>query len=388
MSNTNKYINKTFNDIKNIFLGKKCKLLTSENEFNILKETNNLNSNTKFLFNPKCCNIEKIMRIHCFVKQPRSDICKECQNKLSKLKSDNNCNIIEYDSYKYFTSLLNNFDIVKTKEGCRFDLAIKDKNINEDKYLQIQLKSTVKKSNDKSYSFSLNNNTYQNGIICLICSNDNKIWILDGAINKNNKKISIGNNSTKYSKYEVNKDNINNSLLKFYNDKEKFSKEICLTPINIYQQREQKYMKLREDKMKYLQITYPEIEGQCYDLIINGYKVQDKVIGKRSDRKNSYIISLYRNNGRTNCKRNYRCYNKGDNDFYWFWYDDSSLFYVVKEEDLIKLKCVQEDNDLDNKRIQLTFSYNDSPVKTLLDKNVYDYNDPELESKLNKLFLN
>lgn len=75
MRNTNKYINKTFNDIKNIFLGKKCKLLTSENEFNILKETNNLNSNTKFLFYPKCCNIEKIIRIHCFVKQPRSDIC-------------------------------------------------------------------------------------------------------------------------------------------------------------------------------------------------------------------------------------------------------------------------------------------------------------------------
>ena len=155
-----------------------------------------------------------------------------------------------------------------------------------------------------------------------------------------------------------------------------------MTPINIYQQREQKYMKLREDKMKYLQITYPEIEGQCYDLIINGYKVQDKVIGKRSDRKNSYTISLYRNNG----KNNYRCYNKGDNDFYWFWYDNSSLFYVIKEEDLIKLKYVQEDNDLDNKRIQLTFSYNDSPIKTLLNKNVYDYNDPELESKLNKLF--
>lgn len=52
MSNTNKYINKTFNDIKNIFLEKQCKLLTSELEFNVIKETNNLNSNTKFLFNP------------------------------------------------------------------------------------------------------------------------------------------------------------------------------------------------------------------------------------------------------------------------------------------------------------------------------------------------
>ena len=72
---------------------------------------------------------------------------------------------------------------------------------------------------------------------------------------------------------------------------------------NIYQQQEQKYMKLREDKMKYLQIIYPEIEEQCYDLIINGYKVQDKVIGKRSDRKNSYTISLYRNNGRINGKK-------------------------------------------------------------------------------------
>ena len=207
--------------------------------------------------------------------------------------------------------------------------------------------------------------------------------MLDGALNKNNKKISIGTDSTKYSKYEVNKTNINNTLLKFYNDK-----ETCLIPINIYQQREQTYMKLREDKMKYLQIIYSEIEGQCYDLIINGYKVQDKVIGKRSDRKNSYTISLYRNNGRNDGKKNYRCYNKGDNNFYWFWYDDSSLFYVVKEEDLIKLKYIQEDNNLDNKRIQLTFSYNDSPIKTLLNKNVYDYNDPELESKLNKLFLN
>ena len=73
------------------------------------------------------------MRIHCFVKQPRSNICKECQNKLIKINITNlklDYQAIEYDSYKYFTNLINNFDIIKCKEGCKFDLAIKPKNNN------------------------------------------------------------------------------------------------------------------------------------------------------------------------------------------------------------------------------------------------------------------
>ena len=379
MSKQHKYLGKTFNDIKNIFTNKGCRLVTTQDEFNKI----NLVSNSKFKFIPKCC-----MRIYCFEKQPRSVMCNNCQKVLIKKISNEMKNVldtkhVEHDSYKYFTDLVSKkFDFIKTKEGCVFDIMIKPINVQTDEYLQVQLKSTIKKGVNGCYSFDFTGQDYSNGIMCLISNQENKIWLLDGLL-ANIKKISIGEKSTKYSKYEVYDDTIDNKLLEFYNKKEKYTKDKCLTPVSIYQQREQKYMKLREDKMKYFDIKYPEIEGQLHNLIINGYKIQDKVIGKRCARKNSYYINLYHNNG----KKCFKCYNKGDNDFYWFWRDDSTLFYVIKEQDLIDLKYIQDNGNLGDKRKTISFSlYTDSPVKNLLDKCTYDINDPKLEEKIKKLF--
>jgi hypothetical protein len=72
-----------------------------------------------------------------------------------------------------------------------------------------------------------------------------------------------------------------------------------------------------------------------YDFKIREKKVQEKV-GYIDKVKNVNVFCLWKNNGKINGNREQKCYDIGDNDYYWLNADDKQLFYVIPQDILIK----------------------------------------------------
>jgi hypothetical protein len=109
-----------------------------------------------------------------------------------------------------------------------------------------------------------------------MCVKDNKFWILKNNDLGTKSKINIGNKS-KYNEYMIDINKLNDKFMNIYENNRQIlnTKEIFNIPSNIYQQREQKYRKIRETKIDFIKFTNPFIEGQIYDFLINNIKVQE-----------------------------------------------------------------------------------------------------------------
>ena len=69
------------------------------------------------------------------------------------------------------------------------DLAIKPKNISDDLWIMIQVKSTIKPTRDYGFKCS---DRYKNCIILCICQSDKRMWAIDGDTITVKNKIAIG----------------------------------------------------------------------------------------------------------------------------------------------------------------------------------------------------
>jgi hypothetical protein len=216
-------------------------------------------------------------------------------------------------------------------------------------------------------------------MILLYCLSDNKIWILDNSQCRGKNHINIGvTKKAEYYKYQYDKDTVINKLHIEYALSNKFIKDLCLIPQTANQKVEHLYRTRREKELPYLLFRYPDVQGLRTDYYINEYKIQEKVAFPRKDSKETYIVSLHRNNGTGNV---YKCYEKGDNDFYWAWIKDTEDFYIFPETCLVEKEYIQVDNNLNNKK-QLFNIRNKNWTKD------YKYNlkDINLKEKLFKLF--
>lgn len=83
----------------------------------------------------------------------------------------------------------------------------------------------------------------------------------------------------------------------------------------------------------------------CWGFIINGrFKVQEKVVGFKKG--GVFFVSIHTNAGKTERKRNYKSYSKGDNDFYWIWLDGSlDTFYIFPESAFLANGIVDDPKD-------------------------------------------
>jgi hypothetical protein len=160
------------------------------------------------------------------------------------------------------------------------------------------------------------------------------MWLIPENIIGNQKKVSIGYNKSKYNIYQINENTVINKLNELYNNTSKFCFDVLNNPTNFYQQREQIFRKYREEKIKFLDFDYDNIEGTVYDFKIKNFKVQEKV-AKISDKENRYYFQLCKNNGLINGKQNKIQYDIGDNDFYWLNCDNKETFFVIPEKNLI-----------------------------------------------------
>ena len=370
---------RTYSDYVEIFAEKKCKLLTNEKD---LFSTNKLMEYTvKFTAS---CDHENSCQLNNFLYHNSGIICKDCarknaSEKLSLMYSENpNINHkTEYEGLKYLQELVSSeYKLEKSNEGALADCIIKPINEDSDNWMKIQLKVT-NGGDTKSHNFHISNK-YVDCLIVCISLDKKKIWLFDNDKIKNLKTLSIGKTKSKYDENEVTPDNINEILLEKYKTINKCTYDDGVKPINPLQQRECHYQTLREKVCTYLIIKYPLIEQTKTDCFINEYKIQEKVASPNG--KLSHQVNLHVSNGRLNKKQQYKPYEKGDNDFYWFWIPNENDFYIFPEQILVDKKLIQDNNNLNDKDIHMTIN------ETLYSEYKYSLNDPQLKYKLILLF--
>jgi hypothetical protein len=276
-------------------------------------------------------------------------------NEISKIYST----IQENTFIKQICDLLNtNFEIIKAFDGCNVDIIFKPKNIIEDSWVGIQ----VKTSNVRHFTYSFHiNNVYKDCLLLFYCGEDESMWLIPENIILNQKKVSIGYYKSKYNIYKVNRDNIFDRLQEYYNNTTKFSFEKLDTPNNIYQQREKEFRKFRAEKIDFINFEYENMEATVYDFKIGNLKIQEKVCKITN---NMCCFQLCKNNGTLNGKQNHIQYNIGDNDIYWLNCDNKKYFFVIPEKILIDKNIVT--NDIINNRLFFKIT-----IKEILHKNSY-----------------
>ena len=178
---------------------------------------------------------------------------KKVSDKLIEFNKDNDqasskCIIQENSVFNKFNDLLkNDFDVIKTNEGCSVDFIIKPKNILNNKWLGIQLKTT-KGICHNLYSFNLHKNQYENMVMLCYSFENNIIWCIPHNIVSHLKRmLNIGlTDKSIYNKYKTNNPTLIIKLNEYFQSFILDTIENYMIPKNIHQQREIKYIKIRE----------------------------------------------------------------------------------------------------------------------------------------------
>lgn len=339
--------------LKNEFESRNCRLITTNDEF----INNKLHGKSYY-------NIIGVCTHQCRTTYENFKYlnvglnCKECVQKrttnILKNKESPTSNT-EFLAFNILENILkNNFIIVKMDEGTTADFAIKPKIIKCNKFMPIQIKSSLKPNENlyNNYSFSLNKN-YNNMLIILCCISDKKIWLFDSndQMIRDKECISIGSKFSIFKKYEIDSKKLVNKLLEYYILYYHYTKllEKINIPISLNQQNEQLFRKLRETKIPYLKYDYSKEEALAYDFKINNFKIQEKVasiINKkgRKIKDFSYYVSLTRG-GRENGKNRKYLYKYDDNDFYWINTPDKEYFYIIPQGILLDHGLISPKNE-------------------------------------------
>lgn len=275
--------------------------------------------------------------------------CKDCLNKINheKLKKNKNTNEIEYEGIKIIEECLSpHYEVIRTKEGCLADIAIRKKGTQDDSWIPMQVKVTQKNSHGM-YSFAVNN-TYKDMLMICICISEQKIWIIPFNDITLKAKLNISVKS-KYSKYLIDNQMIHTVIDKYESKIIHNNIDTILLPVNPTQQREQQYVKKRETHLPFLAYEYPHIQNTCVDVIVNGKKIQEKVLGINEYNKGFYC-GLAANSSKLDGKRQYRSYQLGENDYYWLHSNIDDRFWIIPEKALYDKGYISNANEIKSKK--------------------------------------
>ena len=336
----------TFDEVRQVFANNGCRLLTTQDEFNAQVGTT---KNKKYKYVASCGH-QHIVFYNVFKSRGTGIKCPACvckenaevmkdkikDDKIIKLKTEKKC--IDY----FVKEVEEFFTVVKAFDGCKVDIILKPKMEEEDLWLGIQVKTC--ESYNGSYGFHVDNQ-YPDCLMLLICWEDKRMWGIPFEDISNNVKISIGKGASKYSKYEIEKDDIWMYMFNMYNEIDKFPFDILDKPIALNHQKEQLYCKHREECIPFVKFVKNGMEGLVYDFKIGDKKVQEKV---GTYHKGGVMFTLSKNNGKVDGKKVFTRYEVGDNDIYWLHVPDKKTFYVIPEQVMIEHDFVGPKNNSRN----------------------------------------
>ena len=339
------HIQKSINQIKGIYIDVKtefekhnCVLLMSEEEFNTTPRI----AHERYEYTASCGHNHIIRYDHFKDSQglncPNCSYIKQSIDNIKKYKLNPILpGDLEFNNIEYLNTIIgDSFDVKFNGECCLADCCIKPKNITEDSWLMIQMKSTEKPTS-KGYKFH-SSSKYINCIIMCICESDKKMWIFDG--NKTTTKgITIGLKNSKYDEFEITtKIILHETLTHYYNIFPKYDFETIDTPITPHHKLEREYRIIRETMIHCLPFIRNERQGLVYDFIVNGFKVQEKI--KTQNKTGNYThFTLDKSNG----KKKSISYQQGDNDFYWLNVNNKKHFYIIPEHELLTRNIINTD---------------------------------------------
>lgn len=325
----------SYRHIKEYFTSKECTLLTTENEFN----ENNMNTRSNFKYISTCGHENEVIYYN-FKCLNTGMICKQCSLQKQERKYKYLGYVIEYYGKQLVSELLQRDFIIKnTNPSCIADLVIKPINETEDRWLMVQLKVTRTYSHS-TYNFHHLQKGYDDCLIICISLSDKKVWFFDYEDVKKSIRLHIGKDNSVYNRYLVNYQTGPEIATIFYNKKTLFSLDDATKPSSPSVQQELFYRSKREKELPFLHFENSIFDDTVYDFMIQGKKHQEKVATEV--KKNIYIVQLCKHNG-LNTKSKYV---KGDNDFYWIWIKDTTIFFMFPEEVLLS-KNIVLNNDTD-----------------------------------------
>jgi hypothetical protein len=339
MKQEGKGMSNIYENILEEFLKRDCKLLTTKEEHIEIVDSSKKKCNYKLNYIASCGHNNWVF-YNVFKSRDTGIICPNCKHKKNSLETKEKIknkelskiyNIEqEFEFIKDITELLeNDFEFIKAFDGCKSDIIFKPKNIIDNLWVGIQVKTTKKRH--LTYGFHMNNTNYRDCLVLFYCCEDESMWIVPENIISNKIKVSIGYKKSKYNIYKTCKTTICEQLKKLYVLTTKFAFDHLNLPTNIYQKRELEFRKFRESKIDFIDFHYDNMEGSVYDFKIFGLKIQEKVT-KCSNGKDKYSFNLCKNNGKTNDGKRLRIqYDLGDNDYYWLNCDSKTFFFVVPE---------------------------------------------------------
>jgi hypothetical protein len=311
----------TYKSVNERIMKEKCILLTTKTEY----ESQACDTKAKLEI-VMACGHKLSTSLNLFQKR-KHKLCKNCINDYVKhtaydrLNAASSSCVLESIAFQYVSKLIENtFDVLKTHEGCRADMAIRLKSVHHDEWVGVQLK--VRSSNTVQYSFSHLGNYDGQAILCIAWP-IKKIWIFNGSDcnSQGTSNISIGKIRSKYDKHLIKQESVSDWLVSFYHESTKVCIEHLMNPISEGHKKEHANRKYREAKLsQHIQISYPSIDGSKHDVVLNGYKIQDKTAQKV--KQDSWRARL---NG----------YCKGDNDYYWIIKPTGGI-YVLPENMVIR----------------------------------------------------
>lgn len=359
-----------YNKVKLCFNTNNCTLLTTFDEFEELRK-GVLQQSYQFVrvrFIGVCSHESSVVFTNFNLRKTGIN-CKSCTKKTSiELRKDkNNTNKIESDSIiiieEYVTPT---YEVIRTKEGCLADLAIRKK--SEDLWIPVQVKSTIQSSHGM-YSFGFRHNDYKNMLLICVCISEKKIWMIPYNELSITCKLNISKTS-KYNKYLVDLTTIIDKIDSYRSEILCLDLDTILLPVTPLQQREQLYVMKREYYLPFLEYKYPLIQNTCVDVITNGKNVQEKVLG-HDESKKRFICNFSSNNGKKDGKRCNRCYRLGENEYYWLHSSIDNRFWIIPEQILYDKGYLSKQDDTIPRKTLWFKSENNITKKWL---HAYEYN--------------
>lgn len=214
----------------------------------------------------------------------------------------------EADSFIEVTELLKLvFDVKQTTEGCLADFIVKPWNCTEDKWLQVQFKTTLKAIHGV-YTFSMHKK-YPSCVVLCQCIHEKRLWLFKG-YDVPEQSLGIRPNG-KYAGGEVTT-SFTESLLRMYNTYYLSSLRETMVPVGQAQRIEYTYRLKRERFYPDSNFESPIVQYRSYDFVVNSKKYQEKVA---SFKNNRYIFK----------------YKPGGSDFYFVHIPDTDYFFVIPQ---------------------------------------------------------